>query len=148
MTQKTAAAADPLPPPHNDTKPAVPAETLPPPPDVAASSRAPAPELRAAASEPAAPGPSVPLRLPETVRQVAPAPGQLWVRAGAFGRADYAARQRAQLAGLPTRIDLTREGRTETFRVRAGPFATVAEADSALDQARRAGVTDARITVE
>ena len=123
-------------------------ETLPPPPGVAASSRAPAPELRAAASEPAAPGPSVPLRLPETVRQVAPAPGQLWVRAGAFGRADYAARQRAQLAGLPTRIDLTREGRTETFRVRAGPFATVAEADSALDQARRAGVTDARITVE
>ena len=123
-------------------------ESLPPPSGIAASPRRPPPELRVIVPEPAATAPSSPLRLPETVRQVAPAPGQLWIRAGEFGSGAYAFRQRAQLAGLPVRIDRIREGRGETFRVRAGPFATVAEADSALDRARAAGVTDARITVE
>ena len=123
-------------------------ESLPPPPGVTASARAPLREPQAAAPALATTLPSALLRLPETVRQVAPAPGQLWVRAGEFGSGAYASRRRIQLIGLPVRIDRAKEGRRETFRVRAGPFATVAEADSALDRIRAAGVTDASITVE
>lgn len=125
-------------------------ETLAPPPGATASRRgrraadvqAPLPGVAPAAAQ------AVPLRLPETVLQSFAAPGQLWVRAGEFGRAEYADRQRAQLTALPVSVERIREGRSELYRVRAGPFATVGEADSALDQARRAGVTDARITVE
>ena len=124
-------------------------EALPPPPGIATSPRRSLSEMRAAVPPASAvPAPSVPLRLPETVGQVAPAPGQLWVRAGDFSGSEHAARQRAQLAGLPVRIDRAPEGRGGTFRVRAGPFETVGEADSALDRARAAGVTDASITVE
>lgn len=125
-------------------------EALAPPPGASASSRgrhtantqAPLPGVVGVAAA------SVPLRLPETVLQVFATPGRLWVRAGEFGRAEYAERLRAQLTGLSAGVERVREGRSESYRVRAGPFATVGEADSALDQARRAGVTDARITVE
>ncbi len=92
--------------------------------------------------------PPVPLRLPEAVQLVPYYTGQLYLRAAVFGRAAYAERQAALLAGWPTQILHTRTGRTETFQLRAGPFATVADADSALDQARRRGVTDAHIVVE
>ena len=125
-------------------------ETLAPPPGASGSSRA----GRAGDARAALPSVTptvvrdVPLKLPETVVQGFAAPGQLWVRAGEFGRAEYAERQRAQLAALPVGVERAREGRSESYRVRAGPFTTVGEADSALDQARRAGVTDARITVE
>lgn len=125
-------------------------ETLAPPPGTTVSTRG----RRAADAQAPLPvvvgtvGEAVPLRLPETVLQSFAVPGQLWVRAGEFGRAEYADRQRAQLTGLPARVERIREGRSESYRVLVGPFATVQEADSALDQARRAGVTDARITVE
>ncbi|MEJ1976275.1 MAG: SPOR domain-containing protein [Acetobacteraceae bacterium] len=70
------------------------------------------------------------------------------MRASEFGRIEYAERLSAQLTGLRPQIERIYEGRTESYRVRAGPFATVAEADAALDQARRAGVIDAHIVVE
>lgn len=89
-----------------------------------------------------------PARLPETVIQVSPEPGQLWIRAGEFGQARYAQVVQARLSRLGASVEQMRQGRSDTFRVRAGPFADVAQADSALDQARRAGVTDARIAVE
>jgi rare lipoprotein A len=52
------------------------------------------------------------------------------------------------VAGLSPEIETLRTGREETYRVRIGPFAGVAQADGALEQVIRAGVTDARIVVE
>ncbi|MGI3777646.1 MAG: RlpA-like double-psi beta-barrel domain-containing protein [Janthinobacterium lividum] len=91
---------------------------------------------------------AVPDRLAEDVVDAGAAPGQLWLRTDSFGRADYARRLAAKLSGLPAEVVRTREGRSDSFAVRAGPFATVAEADDALDRALRAGVTDARIVVQ
>ena len=80
--------------------------------------------------------------------RVAPSPGMLWIRLGTFSRREYAERRRAQLAGLAPFIESEREGRETKFRVLVGPLADVATADAALDQAIRAGVSDARIVVE
>ena len=95
-------------------------------------------------AEPALP----PDQLPTTVTQVRPQPGGLWIDLGEFHTASYAAQRRARLAGLGARVDRAGHGRSTLHRVRAGPFATVPEADAALDQARRAGVSDAMITAE
>jgi rare lipoprotein A len=80
--------------------------------------------------------------------QALPPPGQWWLRAGQFVRFDYANRLAAKLAGLGGDVLRSREGRQQTFAVRAGPFDTVAQADAALRRALGAGVVDARITVE
>ena len=90
----------------------------------------------------------VPDRLPETVQQGVAAPGQLMIRAGSFSQMQYAARVEARLARIGARIGRERDGRSERYDVQAGPFPTVAAADAALDQALRAGVSDARIVVE
>lgn len=123
------------------------AEPLPPPSGIAQSSRgrsAPG----ALASTPAAEGTVLPGRLPDVAVQVAATPGQLWIRAGEFSLARYADQVRARLGGGNVQVEASRQGRSDVFRVRAGPFADVAAADIALDQARRAGVTDAHIVVE
>ncbi len=91
---------------------------------------------------------AVPDRLPEEVVDAGAEPGQLWLRTDSFGRAEYARRLAARLSGLPTEVVRSREGRSDSFAVRAGPFDTVADADDALDRALRAGVTDARIVVQ
>jgi len=93
-------------------------------------------------------GPAVPDRMPEVIHAVAPAPAELWLRAGSFARFDYANMLAAKLAGLGGDVLRSREGRQTVFAVRAGPFRTVAEADAALRRALGAGVVDARITVE
>ena len=54
----------------------------------------------------------------------------------------------ARLGGLGGTVLRIREGRDETYAVRAGPFSTIAQADAALRRALGANVTDARITVE
>ncbi len=92
--------------------------------------------------------PSVPARLPETVTQTVPDPGALHVRMGTFSRREFAERQRARAPVVNASIERTRIGRSETYRVQAGPFATVAEADAALSAVIRAGIPDARIVVE
>ena len=86
--------------------------------------------------------------LPETVTQGRAQPGRLWVRLGSFQSYEYAAIQRAKLIGLPVRIQSASESSGERFRVMAGPFDSVAQADAALYQAIREGVADARIVVE
>jgi rare lipoprotein A len=93
---------------------------------------------------PAAP----PLKLPETVTQTAPDPGQLWIALGTFLGRRYAAMQRARLAFLHPGIEPVFADGQQEYRVRIGPFATLSDADAALDQAISAGVTDARIVVE
>ena len=128
---------------------AVQAEQLAPPPGVRQSSGGAAPNSSPApAPSSGGPAATVPDRLPDRVEQGPPSPGQIILRASEFGRADYANRQAAQLAGIGATVERVRDGRSERFRVRAGPFASVAQADAALDQARRAGVIDSRLVVE
>ena len=97
---------------------------------------------------PEAAGPAVPDRLPERVTSTIANPGTLTLHCGSFGRFTYANQVAARLSGLGADVVRSRDGRQTTYAVRAGPFATIAQADAALDQALRAGVVDARITVE
>jgi rare lipoprotein A len=86
--------------------------------------------------------------LSDTVVRVPVSFGQLWLRAAEFGQAVYADRLQARLAGLGASVERVRRGPVETFRVRAGPFTDVGQADAALDLAIKAGVTDAHIVVD
>jgi len=97
--------------------------------------------------QPTGPAPSVtvPARLPDTVLQTLPEPGKLFIRSSDFGRDDYAQSLAGRIGGTVERI---RGGRTDTYRVRAGPYPTVPDADAALDRAHLAGVSDARIVIE
>jgi rare lipoprotein A len=90
----------------------------------------------------------VPDRLPEQILQTYAEPGELWLRAGSFSRYDYARREAAMLSRLGGDVVRSGYGRQTSYAVRAGPFRTVPEADAALNQALRAGILDARITVE
>ncbi len=89
-----------------------------------------------------------PLRMPEQVTQVTPRPGTLWIDLGRFSRHEYAARQAARVPRLAPAIERERRGHDESYRVHAGPFASIAAADAAFADARRAGVTDACIVIE
>jgi rare lipoprotein A len=93
-------------------------------------------------------GPLVPDRLPEKIAQTYPHPGELFLRAGTFSRFNYANQLAAKLAGLGGDVIRSREGRTTIYSVRAGPFRSIAEADTALHQAFSDGAIDAHITVE
>jgi len=119
-------------------------ESLPPP----GSAVRPGPVTTLGAAAVSDAGPAVPERMPETVRGVPVAPMQLWLRAGSFGRYDYANVLAARLGGLGGHVLRLRDGREETYAVRAGPFSSIAQADAALRRALGARVTDARITVE
>jgi rare lipoprotein A len=123
---------------------AVTAQTLPPPGATTAAGRAERIGLATAAPT----GPPVPDRLPEQVRLVPIQPAQLWLRAGSFGRFDYANQVSARLAGLAPDVVRSRDGRQEVYAVRAGPYPTIPAADAALRSALARGVVDARITVE
>ena len=87
-----------------------------------------------------------PARLPEALRQSAPQPGRLMLDAGSMFTLALAQRQAARFGGrAESRGPASRQ---QEYRLRAGPFASVAEADAALDRARAAGIADARIVVE
>jgi rare lipoprotein A len=118
---------------------------LPPPGTVAPVIAATAP---APLQPPAEPVATMDLRLPEAVTQASPEFGSLFVQLGTFQTFAYADIQRARVAGLGARIVSTREGRAQTHRVIIGPFTSVQQADSVLDQVVLAGVTDSRIVVE
>ncbi len=125
------------------------AEALAPPPGVGQSARGPrvAGAQAATIGDPAGAA-FVPERLPETVLRVPVAPTELLIRAGTFGRMEYARQVAAQLSGIGAHVAHEREGRSDRYSVVAGPFQGVVAADMALDQALRAGVSDARIVVE
>ena len=80
-----------------------------------------------------------------TVKVGLPDPGLLWIDAGHFSQPGYARRLAAILAGT---VRQDGHGRSASFSVRVGPFDRTSEADAALDRARSAGVTGARIIVE
>ena len=87
--------------------------------------------------------------LPERVTQTTPEPGSLWIRDGQFQpvRVRRPAARAGRRAGARDRA-ASRTGRETIYSVRIGPFAGTAQADAALAQVIRAGVTDARIVVE
>ncbi len=101
-----------------------------------------------AATPTATPANALSESLPETVRLVGVTGGQLWLRVAEFTDPRYARALERKLAGLPVQVRREGAARRPTVVVMAGPFASVAEADAALDQARLAGVTDASIVVE
>lgn len=101
---------------------------------------------RAQALMPAA---EFPLLLPETVTQVWVNPGALYIACGSFARLEYARIMNNRLAPLGARIISNPTApRASAYRVRLGPFATVAEAETMLDRAIGAGVNDAAIIVD
>jgi rare lipoprotein A len=128
---------------------AVTAEALAPPPGVQQSARgANASTAKVASVDGGGAEKLVPDRLPEVVVQSPVGFTRLAIHAGVFGRMEYARQIAARLFGIGARVERMRTGRSEQYAVVAGPFTTVGEADTALDQAMRAGVTDARIVVE
>ena len=117
------------------------------PPPGSAAPAGPSVPQRVSAPQPKVAAPP-PLRLAETVTEVAPDPGRLFVRLDTFQNFEYANIQRARVARLGADIVVRSEGGARQFQVIVGPFTTVAQADAALDQVLRAGVTDAQIVVE
>ncbi len=91
--------------------------------------------------------PKLPDRLPEQVEQGVASPGRLWILSSAFARETYANHQLTAL-GPTAQILRIRQGRNQSFQVKAGPYMTVFEADSALDTALLMGLQDAHIVVE
>jgi rare lipoprotein A len=93
------------------------------------------------------PGDAPPLRLPETVTQTAPQPGQLMVWLDAFSERSYALRQQAKMADANPSVVAFRQDRLRLYRAEIGPIANVATADSILRQALARGIPDAHIVV-
>jgi rare lipoprotein A len=90
-------------------------------------------------------GPRPSLRMPEEVVRRGPVPSRLVVDAGIFFRRDLAERRAAGIGG---RVEPVGFGRSSQFRVRIAPFATVDEADQALESAFRRGIPDAKIELD
>ncbi|WP_424812034.1 septal ring lytic transglycosylase RlpA family protein [Roseococcus sp. YIM B11640] len=99
-----------------------------------------------ARSDDAAPMARAPEALPERVMQGYANPGQIWLDAGQFFRRDLAQAQAARLGGRAEPFGPG--GRQQQWRVRAGPYASIAEADAALLRALRGGQPDLRLAVE
>ncbi|OIR00316.1 rare lipoprotein A precursor [mine drainage metagenome] len=107
---------------------------------------APAPRPAAVAQDPAL----SPARLArQTVEQGAPAPGHLFIQAGAFQRYTNANRLNAALQAFGqsaiTQVQ-TREG--PLFRVRLGPFSDMHDADALLETVLKSGYPDAKLVVD
>ena len=100
-----------------------------------------------AAADQAATVASVPDRLPENILLTAPDPGQLYIQADEFSRAEYAFREAAMLAPYG-HVVRERRARSEQYSVRGGPYATVADADAELKLVLRLGLRGARIVVQ
>jgi rare lipoprotein A len=100
--------------------------------------------LRAVADLPTASG-SAAISLPERPGRVAARPGRLMIQASSFNNRADAQRQAARIGG---RVETLGQGRRAEHRVRLGPFASVPQADSALEAVLRSGVSDARIVID
>jgi rare lipoprotein A len=88
----------------------------------------------------------VPERLPEALAQGYARPGRLFIQASTFTARDAAQRQAARLPGA--QVEAFGPGRRPEYRVRLGPYGSVAQADAGLEMVRRSGVSDARILVD
>jgi rare lipoprotein A len=102
------------------------------------------------ASPEPAPAPPVqppPMRMPETIVQVAPRPGALYIDTGAFATVRYAAVMQDRLRAYGAEIDAA-QGDDGTIRVRIGPIGSVAAADAMLRRVFADGYPGARIVAE
>ncbi len=118
------------------------------PPEGARARAAPPPQARPiAAAEPAVGPAPPPAALAEAVTQGPAMPGRLWLEGNRFFRRDLAEREAARLPGGRV-LPVGPRGRGQAFQVRAGPYATIAEADRALRAALAAGIGDAALVVE
>jgi rare lipoprotein A len=113
----------------------------------------PAPGPQAPATHAGLPASASPISIPADERpgalsQVPPNPGAIWVRAGLFTDQDYASLQAAALARFSPAMIPRYGGGNFQVEVRIGPFQSVAEADSVLNQVLRSGVTGAQLVVE
>ncbi|MCX8134289.1 MAG: SPOR domain-containing protein [Roseococcus sp.] len=130
---------------------AVTRESLAPPEGARAAARAQPLGREAGAPSDAAPAePGVlplPERLPEAVEQGAPAPGLIRLEAGRYFRRDLAEREAARIPGARAE-PVGPRGRQQQFVVRAGPYASLAEADAAFARAMAAGLPELRLVVE
>ena len=76
-------------------------------------------------------------------------PTQVFVQAGAFAQFDNANRVRARLSNLGSvKVTSVLVNGRDLFRVRAGPLASVTDADRILKWVIDAGYQDARIVVD
>ncbi|MCQ8241467.1 septal ring lytic transglycosylase RlpA family protein [Rhizosaccharibacter radicis] len=82
---------------------------------------------------------------PVGVERVPARATELWIDAGHFSERRFADAVAASIGG---EVETEGVGRSRSFSVRGGPWGNVPAADAALDRARRAGVTGARIIVE
>lgn len=103
----------------------------------------PGPASTASAIPAAAPPP--PERLPEQVTQGFARPGRIVIQAGSFfSRADA----QRQAARIGAQVESFGPPRRPEFRVRLGPYASAAQADTALEAVLRSGVSEARILID
>jgi len=123
---------------------AVASESLAPPPGARGAAPVAATPVAAAAAP--APPPPRDEPLPETVRQGPPQPGRLVIEVATLGGAAAAGSLAGRIPG--GRVETIGAGRDRQYRVRLGPFATVRDADAALERTRAAGVSGARIMVD
>jgi rare lipoprotein A len=121
-------------------------EQLAPPPGAREASPRQARAMPAAATSGDA-APPAPAPLPETVTQGAARPGSIYLEGSTFFRRDLAQRQAASIAGGRAEPAGPR-GPQQPWRVRAGPYASVAEADAALVQAMQVGLQEVKLVVE
>ncbi len=120
---------------------------LPPPPGVRQGNGKALPEpIAPAAAETTTAAP--PLRLPDTVTQTSPQPGQLMVRLDTFQEYAYASQQQAKMSAYGPRIITFRQGHLHQYRVEIGPVQDVARADAIVRQALAYGIPDARIVID
>jgi rare lipoprotein A len=87
-----------------------------------------------------------PLRLAEELRQGVAMPGRLFLDAGSYFTYALAQRQAVRIGARAEPVGP--RSRQQEFRLRAGPFTSVAEADAALERARVAGFPELRIVLE
>lgn len=124
---------------------AIESESLAPPPGASAAATVRQGRAATAFVTPDAALPSVPQRLPETLVQGYIRPGRLLIQAGSFTSFREAQRQAAQIGA---RVESFGPARRPEYRVRLGPYNSVAQADAALAGLYRAGLPEARILVD
>lgn len=84
--------------------------------------------------------------LPETPMLGPASAVRYLVLGGRYASRSYARAEAGRMDGGSVRA--RRQARSSSYEAAAGPFATIGQADAALDQALRAGLKDARIVVE
>jgi rare lipoprotein A len=90
---------------------------------------------------------SAEVKLPGTLTAGYPAPGPLYVQIPGFGSEDGAFRAMAQVPELEARVVPQPESDRQYWAVNIGPYHSVGDADMALQQVLKDGITDPEIIV-